>query len=404
MSHLDNFEILTDRQHGFRRNRSCESQLILTTHDLATTLDKKGQTDVVIMDFSKAFDVVPHKRLMLKLDHFGIRGPTHDWISNFLMLRKQRVVVGGDCSDWVSVKSGVPQGTVLGPLLFLMFINDLPDNLTSTVRLFADDCVLYRTISGDHDADLLQTDLDRLCTWERTWLMKFNPEKCFVLKVTNSHNPKTHSYSLNNTTLQETDSHTYLGVEISKNLKWKKHIDHITARGNMSLGFIKRNLHSCTQDIKNLAYRSLVRPLLEYCAPVWDPHTSDLIHQLEAVQRRAARFVKKDYNRESSVTAMLQDLQWSTLAHRRKIQRLTVFHKAVEGYLSIPVRKLLHPVQRSTRRSHSKSFIELQANKDSFKYSFIPRTVTDWNNLPHHIISIQDPDSFKQQLQSILDI
>ncbi len=109
MSHLDNFDILTDRQYGFRRNRSCESQLILTAHDLATTLDKKGQTHVVIMAFSKAFDVVPHKRLMLKLDHFGIQGPTHDWIANFLMLRKQRVVVGGDCWDWVSVQSGIPK-------------------------------------------------------------------------------------------------------------------------------------------------------------------------------------------------------------------------------------------------------------------------------------------------------
>ncbi len=238
-------------------------------------------------------DVAPHKHLMLKLDHFGIRGSTHDWIANFLMLRKQSVVVGGDCSDWVSVQSGIPQGTVLGPLLFWLFINDLSDNLTSTVRLFADDCVVYRTISGDHDADLLQTDLDLLCTWEHTWLMKFNPEKCFVLKVTDSHNPKTHSYNLNNTTLQETDSHTYLGVEISNNLKWNKHIDHITARGKRSLGFIRRNLHSCTQDIKNLAYRSLVRPLLEYCAPVWDPHTSDLVHQLEAVQRRAAVLWRK---------------------------------------------------------------------------------------------------------------
>ena len=110
------------------------------------SLDKKQQTDVIIMDFSKAFDVVPHNRLMLGLDHYGIAGPTHDWISNFLMHKQQRVVVGGDHSDWVRVQSGVPQGTVLGPLLFLLYINDLPDNITSTVILFVDDCVIYRRL------------------------------------------------------------------------------------------------------------------------------------------------------------------------------------------------------------------------------------------------------------------
>ena len=113
--------------------------------------------------------------------------------------------------------------------------------------------------------------------------MKFNPEKCFVLKVTNIRNPKTHTYTLNNIKLAETDSHTYLGVELSQDLKWNKHVNRITAKGNRSLGFIKRNLHRCTQDIKSLAYRSLVRPSLEYCAAVWDPHTNDLIYQLEAV-------------------------------------------------------------------------------------------------------------------------
>jgi hypothetical protein len=352
------------------------------------------------MDFSKAFDVVPHKRLMLKLDHYGIRGPTYDWICNFLMHRKQRVVVGGECSDWASVKSGVPQGTVLGPLLFLMYINDLPDKLTSNVRLFADDCVIYRTISGDNDADLLQTDLDRLSSWESTWQMKFNPEKCFVLKITHSNNPKTHKYILNNSVLQETESHTYLGVEIASSMKWNKHIDHMTAKGNRSLGFIKRNLHSCTEDIKDLAYRSLVRPMLEYCAAVWDPYTSEQIHQIEAVQRRAARFVKGDYGRRSSVTTMIKDLHWETLAHRRKISRLTVFHKAHEGHLSIPVQNLLHPVQRITRRLHSKSFIELQTSKDCYKFSFLPQTVIDWNNLPQHIISIEDPKAFKEQLKT----
>ena len=141
MDHLDKLNILTDNQHGFRHNRSCESQLILTTNDFAKSLDKGRQTDAIIMDFNKAFDVVAHRRLLLTIDHYGISGPIHTWISNFLMRRKQRVVTGGDSSNWVRVQSGVPQGTVLGPLLFLICINDIADQITSTV---ADDYVLYR--------------------------------------------------------------------------------------------------------------------------------------------------------------------------------------------------------------------------------------------------------------------
>ena len=148
MRHLDHYKVLTDKQHGFRRGHSCESQLILTIQDLANSLDKKSQIDIAIMDFSKAFDVVPHNRLIRKLHGYGIQNSTLSWISNFLQTRSQRVVVSGEKSEWSKVRSGVPQGTVLGPLLFLLYINDLPDNISSSIRLFADDCIMYREVLG----------------------------------------------------------------------------------------------------------------------------------------------------------------------------------------------------------------------------------------------------------------
>jgi hypothetical protein len=353
------------------------------------------------MDFSKAFDVVAHQRLLLKLFHYGIQGPTLTWIDNFLTRRKQRVVIGGDASDWIRVQSGVPQGTVLGPLLFLLYINDLPDQITSTLRLFADDCVIYRTISNDADADKLQKDLDRLCSWERKWCMKFNTDKCFTLKISTSRTIKQHIYSLNGTVLDEVDSHTYLGVNISSNMKWNDHISQVAAKANRSLGFIKRNLRGCTEDIKNIAFRSLVRPSLEYCAAVWDPYTEALIYQLEAVQRRAARFVKNNYDKRSSVTKMMDDLSWPTLATRRKISRLSLFYKAYEGHLAIPVRKLLHPVTRSTRNTHSKAFIPPQPSKDLYKFSFLPRAVNEWNSLSESTITTPEPKLFKAKLQEL---
>jgi len=135
---------------------------------------------------------------------------------------------------------------------------------------------------------------------------------------------------------------------------------------------------------------------------VWDPHTADKIYKLEAVQRRAARFVKNNYDKRSSVTSMLKDLGWMTLAERRKITRLYIFYKAHEGYLSIPVRNLLHPVTRLTRRSHNKSYIELQTNKDTFKFSFVPRTLKEWNSLPSEIVNLPTPKAFKDKLQQHL--
>lgn len=247
---------------------SCESQLILTIDDLAKSLDKNVPVDMIIMDFSKAFDCVPHKRLLHKLENFGVTGKFHKWISNFLTKRKQRVVVDGEHSQWVQVKSGVPQGTVLGPLLFLAYINDLPNNIQSEVRLFADDCVMYRPIHDNSDVSSLQADLDVLSSWQDLWQMKFNTKKCYVLKITHSRSLPTHQYKLGQTTLEETDSHSYLGVHITKNLKWDNQICHSVSKAKRVLNLVCRNLHPCTTELKSIAYKSLVRPHLEYSSSV----------------------------------------------------------------------------------------------------------------------------------------
>ena len=148
MGHMDQRNLISDKQHGFRKRRSYKTQLVTTIQDLASGLDASGQLDMIIMDFSKAFDTVPHARLLMKLHHYGIRGHLLDWFRNFLTQRHQQVVLEGAQSGKVKVTSGVPQGTVLRPLLFLLYINDLPNCVTSTTRLNADDCIMYRNISS----------------------------------------------------------------------------------------------------------------------------------------------------------------------------------------------------------------------------------------------------------------
>ena len=185
MKHLEANNILNGHQHGFRHGYSCETQLISLVQDLCLNYDKDIQTDLISMDFAKAFDTVPHCRLLYKLQWYGVQGRVHKWIENFLADRSQIVVLGGVQSSSISVTSGVPQGTVLGPLLFLIYINDLPDCIKhSTIRLFADDCIIYRPILSDKDTCLLQEDINAIANWASIWLMRFNVSKCCCMQFT----------------------------------------------------------------------------------------------------------------------------------------------------------------------------------------------------------------------------
>ena len=202
MKHLEERNALYYLQHGFRKMRSCETQLLSLIQDLTQARDNRTQTDLVVMDFAKAFDKVSHRHLAAKLTHYGIRGNTLRWITNFLKDRTQRVVVEGKSSGSTPVSSGVPQGTVLGPILFLIYIDDLPSRAQhSTIRLFADDCIIQKSITAEEDCLKLQQDIDNIAQWERDWLMEFHPDKCQVLSIPASRSPIYHSYHLHDTRL-----------------------------------------------------------------------------------------------------------------------------------------------------------------------------------------------------------
>jgi hypothetical protein len=393
MFHLERHHVLTDCQHGFRKNIGCDTQLLITVDDIAKSIEKGKQIDAILLDFSKAFDRVPHQRLLLKLKHYGITGNIYNWIASFLTARTQKVVLEGECSTSAQVLSGVPQGTVLGPLLFLLYVNDIPSYVSSKIRLFADDGLLYREVKSPSDAASLQSDLDALCRWESEWEMKFNSDKCFIMHMTTKKNPAIHTYKLNDKPLQTTSSHPYLGLTLSSDCSWSSHINQITTKAKQTTGIIRRNFKSCSREVKSRLYQSLVRPKLEFGVCGWAPFTEAEKKQLEGTQRYAARMCCNNYTRDASVTAMLHDLGWPILEERRTIARLSMLYKITHGL--VEVQHDLIPQSRSHRRSHQYSFHRVHAKTKVYSTSFYPSTIPHWNNLPECIISIPKLEHFK---------
>ena len=388
MAHLDEYKLLSDRQHAFRKGHSCETQLTTVINDWAKIVDNRGQVDTFILDFEKAFDTPPHELLKSKLFSYGIGSKTLKWIDSFLCFRQQRVVVNGVKSDWAPVLSGIPQGTILGPLLFSLYINDISSDIESEIRLFADDCVCYREIKDEKDTMKLQRDIDRLGSWPWKWGMRFQPVKCNMMQLTRKRIKKIHaSYTLEGTNLENVESIKYLGVTITSDLRWNTHVSNVCTKANRTLGFLRRNLYSCPQEIKEAAYKGLGRPVLDYGSSVWDPPGVVLQEELESVQKRAARFVTGNYNYETgSMTGILGQLKWESLKKRRKDNRLILLYKGLKGKASVPTDDLI-PKTRRCRNQHSMAFQTPIVNTDVYKGSFFPQTIRDWNALPDSLIS-----------------
>ena len=359
--HLDAHGILTPVNHGFHGKHSCESQLLITSHDIYQRLDHGEQIDIRVLDFSKAFDTVPHRRLISKLEFCGISGPIWDWIRAFLTSRTQRVMIDGCHSREDAVDSGVPQGTVLGPLLFLIYISDLPSFVDpgTAVRLFTDDCLIYRSINSEADRLQLQKDLDALSTWGRCWDMKFNTSKCHIMRVGNT--KWTRFYHLNNDILTEVDNASYLGVLFTNDMSWSPHISSIVSKANQWLSFIRwnlrRNLRGSPFKCREIAYTSLVRSQLKYSRVIWDLTLEKDANNTERVQRMAARLARGQYG-IISVTQLLKDLKWAPLADRRRHHRIILLYKILNHHLAVPPEYV--DIRRALRQHRRGHFRQLQ--------------------------------------------
>ena len=266
-------KLLNSSQHGFLKARSCLTNMLCFLEEITKWIDVGSPVDIIYLDFQKALNKVPHQRLLLKLKAHGIGDSITDWIEQWLTDRRQRVVVDGEVSNWKSVLSGVPQGSVLGPILFLIYINDLDDSITSNVLKFADDTKLFRKVNTDGDKQHLQNDLDRLVKWSEKWQMLFNFGKCKCLHT--GHGNLNVNYKMGDTVLGTTVKENDTGVTISADMKVSEQCGIAASKGNQILGLIRRNF----------------RPHLEYCIQAWRPYRKKDIDTLEGIQRRATKMI-----------------------------------------------------------------------------------------------------------------
>ena len=289
---------------------------------------------------------------------------------------------------------------MLGPSLFLSYINDLPGRVSSNARLFADDTALDRKIETDEDSKKLQSDLLELEKWESEWDMKFHPDKCNVLHVSRARKPRKSDYYLHGHKLESVSATKYLGVTLSDTGEFTEHLKNVANSGNQMLGFIRRNLRVNSKSVKELAYTMLVRPKLEYASTVWDPYKQDQIANLEKVQRRAARVVTNRHRNTSSVTDMLESLGWQSLEKRRKVARLTLLYKILSNCVNIHSDQLKPTIIRSRRTSvaHPRQLERCPCKKDLRLNAFFPRSIREWNSLPENVVTAESSAQFCQLL------
>ena len=394
--HLEAYELIHDSQHGFRRGRSCLTNLLYFYDQVINELDVKNPVDIIFLDFEKAFDKVPHKRLIKKLNAHGICGNISKWIENWLTNRKQRVVLNGKASSWSTVTSGVPQGSVLGPLLFSIFINDIDEGLVSNVSKFADDTKIANVCGTKEGYNSIQEDLNKVTRWSEKWQMKFNTDKCKVMHI-GKNNPR-HVYLMNNTALIPVEEEKDLGIIINNDMKPSKQCTSAANKANRMLGFINRSLtYKNEQNVIKL-YKSIVRPHLEYSVQAWSPYLKKDIIKLERIQRRATKMIPNlrhiPYEERLEKTKLFP-LEWRRL-RGDLIETFKIFNKIN----NTDCNKLFELSDNSLRNNGLKlKFKRFQG--ETARHTFTRRIPRSWNGLPMEVIASSSVRRFKTQLDRL---
>ena len=393
IEHLLSNNLLSPHQHGFLPGRSTGSQLLECLESWSKLLEEGSSVDVIYLDFRKAFDAVPHQRLLRKLQAYGIRGRILKWIEAFLTDRKQRVVLNGESSPWLEVFSGVPQGSVLGPLCFLIYVNDIVEIVSSSIKLYADDAKLYGCVDNQQQRQAIQNDLTAIEEWSRKWQLPLNIKKCSVIHL-GSKNPEC-QYKIEGKIVQETESESDLGIIIDSEIKFHEQNANVVKKANRMLGLIKKGFDFKDEANVALLYKVMVRPIIEYCNTVWGPSYKLDQRNVERVQRRASKLVSS--LRHLSYEERLEKLGLPSLSYRRRRGDMIAVFKIITGRAAGNQFFDVETMGGRTR-GHQFKLKKSHARRDVRRHRFSQRVINDWNGLPAHIVNSVSTTAFKKAL------
>jgi len=396
MKHLIENDLLTPCQHGFVEGKSCTTQLLECLDIWTEILDIGGYVDVIYMDYAKAFDKVAHQRLLKKMECYGITGHVLNWTRSFLNCRRQKVAVNGEESSWSNVLSGVPQGSVLGPLLFVIYINDLPEQVHTMVRMFADDTKVFADASARGAVQEIQEDIIRLDNWAKEWQLTFNAKKCKVMYV-GKKNP-CHEYKMEQEgvqiELERTRVEKDLGVHIDDQLKFSDHTEIQVNKANKLLGLIRRSYTYLDKDCITTLYKTLIRPLLEYGHCITYPRFEKDRKLVEGVQRRATKMIPE--LRDMEYPDRLQALKLPSMQYRRERGDMIESYKFTHQKY-----KSDYPFidgSESNSRGNSLRFKKSHVRTKIRQHFFSHRVINLWNSLPDEVVTAPTINTFKNRL------
>ena len=418
-------------QHGFLPYKSCTTQMVLYTDSIARSLNENLKTDIVYFDFAKAFDSVNHDALLYKLKHhYRIEGLLLQFIKCYLQNRKQQVVIGSSVSAVGDVNSGVPQGSIVGPLLFVLFINDIGDNISqdTNIAMYADDTKIWRNIKSQHDNQTLQNDINLLQDWAEKNLMRFHPSKCHILSASRKRPPKDKfQYMLDGTPLKYSNFEKDLGVIITPKLNFTDHCNKLYSKANSRLALNKRSCHFISNaNIKRTLYLTMVRSLFEHCSVIWRPHNTTTMKKLESIQKRGVKWILgENYYSYSNFDYFIRcrRLNFLPLEYKFTYNDLILFHKMVYNLIPTGLPNYMKFYnESSSRRLRSTHFDNLSIVSDIkptitakysktdvegteykvFENSFFYRTHLQWNKLPFCTREISDSYAFRSKVLEYL--